>query len=69
MPDKIEGRGGGAFGRITAALHGAAAAKAAQLANYSCPRMFAITSSHALATILMDGCAAHNLLLSDRMID
>ncbi len=68
LPERIDGPGGGAFGMITTALRSAAAAKAAQLANYSCPRVLAITSSHAFATILMGRYAARNLLLSDQMI-
>jgi hypothetical protein len=68
LPDRLEEGGGGAFGLITAALQRAAVGKASQLANHPYPRVLAITSSHAFASILMDAHAAENLLLSDTMI-
>ncbi|MGA2965272.1 MAG: hypothetical protein ABSD64_03600 [Terriglobales bacterium] len=68
LPARIEGNGGGAFGLITAALSGAAGSKAAQLADQPYPRVLAITSSHAFASILMDRLPAENLLVSDPMI-
>ena len=68
LPDKIDGRGGGAFGLITENLRRAVGAKAFQLANYPHPRVLAIASSHVFATILMDALPAQNLLISDPMI-
>jgi hypothetical protein len=68
LPDKIEGPGGGAFGLLTAVLSRAAASKAVQLADYPYPRVLAIASSHAFASVLMSRLAAQNLLTSDPMI-
>jgi hypothetical protein len=68
LPERIDGNGGSAFSLITAALSGAAGSKAAQLANQPYPRVLAITSSHAFASILMDRLPAENLLLADPMI-
>ena len=68
LPDRFDGKGGGAFGLISAALDAAAGSKAAQLANWPYPRVLAITSAHACASILLDHLPARNLLLSDPVI-
>jgi hypothetical protein len=68
LPDKINKAGTSAFGLITTALDRSVAKKTRQLSKHPYPMALAITSSHAFSTILMDGFAAHNLLLSEPMI-
>jgi hypothetical protein len=67
-PERIDHRGGGPFGLITAALSSAAGSKAAQMAGYPHPRVLAITCSHIGAQAFMGRLAAQNLLLSDPRI-
>jgi hypothetical protein len=68
IPVDIEDGFGGAFSMTTDQLFSTVQRKADQMANYSCPRVLAITSTHVASDFLLGSQGAEYLLTSEPQI-